>query len=71
MGSAGGKFNFLRLLAATIKAIFAVRGRANIQVRQCSLSIEKWEQLVIGPVQSVLGLTVNTKQLTVVITQEY
>ncbi len=61
MGSAVDKFNILRLLAATIKAIFVVCGRANIEVRQCSLSIEKWEQLVIGPIQTVLGPTVNTK----------
>jgi len=59
MGSAVGKFNILRLLAATIEAIFAVCGRANIEVRQCSLSIKKWEQLVIGPIQTVLGLTVD------------
>ena len=71
MGSAVGKFNILRLLAATIKAIFAVCGRANIEVRQCSLSIKKWEQLVIGPIQTVLGLTVDTNKLTVAITQEY
>ena len=71
MGLAVGKFNILRLLAATIKAIFAVGGRANIEVCQCSLSIKKWEQLVIGPIQTVLGLTVDTNKLTVAITQEY
>jgi hypothetical protein len=71
MGSAVDKFNILRLLAATIEAFFVVCGRANIEVRQCSLSIEKWEQLVIGPIQTVLGPTVNTNKLTVAITQEY
>jgi len=71
MGSAVGKFNILRLLAATIKATFAVCGRANIEVRQCSLSIKKWEQLVISPIQTVLGLTVDMNNLTVAITQEY
>jgi len=71
MGSAVGKFNILRLLTATIKAIFAVCGWANIEVRQCSLSIKKWEQLVIGPIQTVLGFTVDTNKLTVAINQEY
>ena len=71
MCSAVGKFNILRLLAATIEAIFVVCGRANIKVRQCSLSIEKWEQLVIGPIQTVLGLTVDTNKLTVAITKKY
>jgi hypothetical protein len=31
----------------------------------------KWEELVIGSVQTVLGLTVNTNKLTVGITPEY
>ncbi len=44
-----------------IKAIFVVCGRANIEVRQCSL----------GLIQTVLGLTVDTNRLTVAITQEY
>ena len=42
MGSEVGKLNILRLLAATIEAICVVCGRANIEVCQCSLSIEKW-----------------------------
>jgi hypothetical protein len=71
MGSAVGRFNILRLLAATIKAIFVVCGRANIKVRQCSLSLKKWEQLMAGLIQTVLGLTVIMNKLTVAITQEY
>jgi len=71
MCSAVGNLNILRLLAATIEAIFVVCGQANIKVRQCSLSIEKWEQLVIGPIQTVLGLTVDTNKLTVAITKKY
>ncbi len=71
LGSAVGKFNILRLLAATIKAIFVVCGRANIEVRQCSLSLEKWSELVVGSIQTVLGLTVDTNRLTIAITKEY
>jgi hypothetical protein len=59
------------LLAATIEAIFVVCGRANIEVHQYSLSLEKWLELVVGLIQTVLGLTVDTNRLTVAITQEY
>ena len=41
------------------------------RVHQCSLSIKKREQLMIGRIQTVLGLTVDTNKLTVAITQEY
>ena len=71
MGSADGKFNILRLLAATIEELFVVCGRANIEVHQCSLSLEKWLELVVGSIHTVLGLTVDTNRLTVEITQEY
>ena len=71
LGSAVGKFDILRLLAATIETIFVVCGRANIEVRQCSLSLKKWLELVVGLIQTVLGLTVDTNRLTVAITQEY
>ncbi len=48
-----------------------VCGRAMIEQRQCPLSIEKWNKLVVGPVQTVLGLTVDTNRMTVGITPEY
>jgi hypothetical protein len=66
-----GKQNLLRLLAAIIKAISTVCGRPMIEVRQCPLSLEKWDELVVGLVKTVLGLTVNTNKLTVGITPEY
>ena len=71
MGSAVGRFNILRLPTATIEAIFVLCGRANIKVCQCSLSLEKWEQLVVGSIQTVLGITINMNKITVAITQEY
>jgi hypothetical protein len=48
LASAVQKFNILRLLAATIEAIFTVCDRQNVKVRQCLLSIEKWEELVVA-----------------------
>jgi len=71
LASAVGRQMMLRLLAAIIEAIFTICGRAMIELRQCPLSIEKWNELVIGPVQTVLGLTVNTNRMTVGITPEY
>jgi hypothetical protein len=71
LASAVGKQNILRLLAAIIEAIFAVCGRPMIEARQCPPSLEKWEELVVGSVQTVLGLTVNTNKITVGITPKY
>ena len=68
--SAVDKQNILRLLAVIINAIFMVCGRPMIEVCQCPFSLEKWEELVVGSVQTVLGLTVNTNKLTVGITLE-
>jgi hypothetical protein len=69
--SAVNKFNILRLLAATIEAIFTVCDQLNVEVHQCLLSIKKWEELVVGSVQTVLGLTVDTNRLTVGINPKY
>jgi hypothetical protein len=55
-------------LATLIKAIFVVMGEPDTTVRQCPLAMDKWEALVIGvirPVQTMLGLVVDTYQLTV------
>ncbi len=66
-----GKQMMLRLLAAIIEAIFTVCGCAMIEHRQCPLSIKKWNKLVVGPVQTVLGLTVDTNRMKVSIMPKY
>ncbi len=71
LASAVGRQNTLQLLAAIIEAIFTVCGRTMIEHGQCPLSIENWEELVIGLVQTVLGLTINTNRMIVGITPEY
>ena len=63
--------NILRLLAATIEGIFLVCGRPDISLRQCPLSLEKWHELVVGPTQIVLGLSLDTNKMTVGITEDY
>jgi hypothetical protein len=37
------------VLADTIKAIFVVMGKLDAAVRQCTLAMDKWIELVIGP----------------------
>jgi hypothetical protein len=71
LASAVNKHNILRLLATIIEAIFTVCDRPNVKLCQCPLSLEKWGELVVGSVQTVLGLTVDTNRLTVGITTEY
>jgi hypothetical protein len=61
----------LNLLAATIEAIFTVCGEPQMEVRQCPLSLEKWLEMIVGPVQIVLGLSVDTNAMTIGITDEY
>ncbi len=59
------------VLAAMIEAIFTVMGKPNDSVRQCPLAMDKWTELVIGPRQIGLGLTIDTNQLTVAIPLKY
>jgi hypothetical protein len=71
LAAAARRKNMLRLLAAIIEAIFTVCGVPDIAVRQCPLSLEKWNELILGPIQIVLGLVINTNTMTVGITDEY
>ncbi len=71
LAAAAFRDNMLRLLAATIEAIFLVCGTPNIAVRQCPLSLERWYDLIVGPRQIILGLVVDTNRMTVGITGKY
>jgi hypothetical protein len=59
------KWHIVMKLAALIKTIFIVMGEPDTTVRQCPLAMDKWEELVLGPVQTMLGLVIDTYQLTV------
>jgi hypothetical protein len=59
------------VLAAMIKAIFVVMGKPDVVVRQCPLAMDKWLELVIGPMQTMLGLIINTNRLTIAIPAKY
>jgi hypothetical protein len=71
LAAAACQENMLRLLAAVIEAIFTMCGVSDISVRQCPLSLEKWFKLIVGPIQIVLGLVIDTNKLTVGITDDY
>jgi hypothetical protein len=58
-------------LTALIKAIFIIMGELDTAIRQCPLAMDKWEELVNGPVQTMLGLVIDTYQLTVSILSNY
>jgi hypothetical protein len=40
-------------------------------VKQCPIAMDKWEELIVGPVQAVLGLIINTYKLTFSIPDNY
>ncbi len=40
----------LMKLALLIKANFVIIGKSDITVRQCPLAMDKWEELIVGPV---------------------
>jgi hypothetical protein len=61
----------LRLLAAIVEAILLVCGTPDILVCQCSLLLEKWYKLIVGPRQIILGHVVDTNKMTVGITDNY
>ena len=58
-------------LAALIEAIFVVLGLPDLDIRQCPLALDKWTQLIVGPIQTFLGLTVNTSRMMVSIPRHY
>ncbi len=65
------KWSILIKIATLIEAIFVVMGELDTTVRQCPLAMDKWEEFVIGPVQTMLGPVVNTYQLTIGIPSNY
>ena len=59
------KQQILMKLAPLVEAIFIVIGDLDTLVRQCPLAIDKWSELIVGPVQTMLGLEINTSLLSV------
>ena len=49
-------------LAALIEAIFVVMGEPDTAIRQFPLALDKWVEMVAGPVQTMLSLNLDTHQ---------
>jgi hypothetical protein len=60
-----------QVLATHIEAIFAIMGKPDTTVCQCPLGMDKWLELVVDPKQRMLGLIINTNNLTVGIPPDY
>ena len=43
-------------LAALIEAIFVVMGEPDKAIQQCLLALDKWVEMVVGPIQRMLGV---------------
>jgi hypothetical protein len=60
-----------QVLAALIKAIFVVMGTPDTSVRQCSLAMDKWGKIQVAPIQTMLGLVIDTNRMTVSVPNDY
>ena len=58
-------------LAALIEAIFVIKGEPNTAIQQCPLALDKWVEMVVGPIQTMLGLNLDTNKLIVAIPGSY
>jgi hypothetical protein len=65
------KWQIMMELATLIGAIFVVMVKSDTVIRQCPLAMDKWEEFVVRPVQTMLGFVINTYQLTVGISSNY
>jgi hypothetical protein len=65
------KKNMEQVLAALIEAIFVVMSVPNTSVCQCSLAMDKWKKLHIAPIQTMLGLLMDTNRMIVSIPDNY
>ncbi len=68
---ATSKESMEQVLASLIEAIFVVMGAPDTSVRQCSLAMDKWEKLQVAPIQTMLGLVIDTNRMTVSVPDDY
>ena len=66
-----GRGNMEKALVAVIEAIFTVMGEPYPEIFQCYLALDKWTGMLVGPCQNMLGLHINTSNMTVEITAGY
>ncbi len=65
------KCHTMQVLAALIEAIFVIMGKPDTTVQQCPLVMDKWLELIVAPKQRMLGLIIDTNNLTVGIPPNY
>ncbi len=65
------KENKEQVLAALIEAIFVVMGIIDTSVCQCSLAINKWGKMHVAPIQTLLGLLIDTNRMIISIPDDY
>ena len=53
------KWQVMTKLATLTKAIFVVMGEPDTAIRQCPLAMDKWEESVVGLVQTMPGLVID------------
>ena len=58
-------------LAAALEAIFTVMGHPFLALRQSAVAMDKWVKLRVAHSLVLLGLVVDTRQMTVALTTEY
>ncbi len=46
-------------------------GAPDTSVRQCSLAMNKWEKLHVAPIQTMLGLVIDTNRMTIGVPDNY
>jgi hypothetical protein len=68
---ATSKENIEQVLAVLIEAIFVVMGAPDTSVHQCSLAMDKWKKLQVAPIQTMLGLIINTNRMIVSVPDDY
>jgi hypothetical protein len=59
------------VLATLIEAIFVIMGAPDTSVCQCSLAMGEWEKLHIAPIQTMLGLVINTNRMNGSVPDDY
>ncbi len=68
---ATSKKSMEQVLASLINAIFMVMGAPDTSVCQCSLAVDKWGKLQVAPIQTMLGLVMDTNRMTVSVPNDY
>jgi hypothetical protein len=60
-----------QVLASLIEANFVVMSAPDTSVCQFSLAMDKWEKLQVAPIQTMLGLVIDTNRMTVSVPDDY